>query len=384
MKPDVSIIVPCYNVAAYVDDCLESLTRQTLRHIEIICINDGSTDGTWERLLRWQAKDGRIILLNQPNAGVSSARNAGLDAARGRYVGFTDPDDYADPDMYARLFSAALEHDADLVECGNHVFSDLTAHLIESRRRSPAWHFEPDASPSNFFRDSIWGKTDICVWSKIFRRSMVEKHGLRFNARLQYGGEDETFRLMAVPHAARLLFIPDCLYYYRLMRRESLSRHGENATYAQCLQEFRRLLYIVRYWKEHGWLNAGLFAYSVRKLKPFFVAKHPLFTQMTPLQKQAVLAWWREFYRLSEGKTFQASLAGRDRQLVDLLNSAQSFANGFDRIFLLVGSWLPGQRGRYYSCKKILSEHFSQRRSPASFKAKVSPQGPFDTPPPSL
>lgn len=87
MIPDVSIIVPCYNVAAYVDSCLESLVRQTLRNIEIICINDGSTDETWTHLLRWKEKDSRIILLNQRNAGVSAARNAGLDAARGLYVG---------------------------------------------------------------------------------------------------------------------------------------------------------------------------------------------------------------------------------------------------------------------------------------------------------
>ena len=142
MRPDVSIIVPCYNVAAYVDDCLDSLVRQTLRNIEIICINDGSMDDTWAHLLRWKEKDGRIILLNQQNAGVSAARNAGLDAARGLYVGFADPDDYVDPEMYSRLFSAALEHDADIVECGNHVFEDSSDRLIEARRRSPSWHFE--------------------------------------------------------------------------------------------------------------------------------------------------------------------------------------------------------------------------------------------------
>lgn len=86
------------------DSCLESLLRQTLRNIEIICINDGSTDETWTHLLRWKEKDSRIILLNQWNAGVSAARNAGLDAARGLYVGFADPDDYMDPEMYSRLF----------------------------------------------------------------------------------------------------------------------------------------------------------------------------------------------------------------------------------------------------------------------------------------
>lgn len=207
MIPDVSIIVPCYNVAAYVDSCLESLVRQTLRNIEIICINDGSTDETWTHLLRWKEKDSRIILLNQRNAGVSAARNAGLDAARGLYVGFADPDDYMDPEMYSRLFSAALEYDADIVECGNHVFEDSSDRIIEAKRRSPSRHFEENASPASFFRDSIWGKMDICVWSKLFRKSMLDAHRLRFNVHLKSGAEDETFRLMAVPHALSLIHI---------------------------------------------------------------------------------------------------------------------------------------------------------------------------------
>lgn len=369
MPPDVSIIVPCYNVAAYIDVCLESLTRQTLRSIEIICINDGSTDNTWNCLLRWQAKDDRIILLNQSNAGVSTARNAGLDAARGLYVGF------ADPEMYGRLLSGALEHDADVVECGNHVFSDTTAELIVSRRRSPAWNFESDASPANFFRDSVWGKMDICVWSKLFRRSMLETHSLRFHADLKCGGEDETFRLTVLPHASRLLFIPDCLYYYRLMRRDSLSRHCDDIPHSQCVQEFRRLLYIVDYWKARGWLNAGLFAYGVRKLKPFFISKHPLFNRMTPPQKRIILAWWHEFYRQAGGDLFFSTLSGRDRQLADLLNSVPPPSNGFSRILLLAGSCLPGQKGRYYSCKRVLSTYLSDTRSFSGLPT-ASPQRP--------
>ncbi|HBD70283.1 MAG TPA: hypothetical protein DC033_05710, partial [Akkermansia muciniphila] len=300
MIPDVSIIVPCYNVAAYVDSCLDSLVRQTLRNIEIICINDGSTDETWIHLLRWKEKDSRIILLNQRNAGVSAARNAGLDAARGLYVGFADPDDYMDPEMYSRLFSAALEYDADIVECGNHVFEDSSDRLIEAKRRSPSRHFEENASPASFFRDSIWGKMDICVWSKLFRKSMLDAHRLRFNVHLKSGAEDETFRLMAVPHASRLLFIPDCLYYYRLMRNGSLSRRCNVPTYSKCVQEFQRLLYIVDYWQKQGWQNEGLFAYGVRKIRPFFVSKHPLFHQMTAVQQRSALDWWSLFYQKAE------------------------------------------------------------------------------------
>lgn len=358
MAPCVSIIIPCYNVADYVDDCLDSLTRQTLRRLEIICVNDGSTDNTWQHLLRWREKDQRIILLNQPNAGVSAARNAGLDVAQGIYVGFVDPDDYTDPNMYARLFSEAVEYDADVVECGNHVFSASTAQLIKARKRSPTWNFEANASPFNFFQNSIWGKTDICVWNKIFRRSMMKRHHLRFNVTLRQGGEDEAFRLTAIPHASRLLFIPDCLYYYRLMRNGSLSQSRESCPYAGFLQEFKKIMHITDYWKERGWLNSGLFSYGVRKLRPFFVSKCPLFHRIMPAQKQDVLEKWSEFYRHAEGEKFQSSLSERDRQFVELLTSVQPPANEWERIFLLLGSWLPGPKGRYYSCKKTLSEYF--------------------------
>lgn len=384
MKPDVSIIVPCYNVAAYVDECLNSLVRQTLRNIEIICINDGSTDDTWARLVHWKEKDDRITLLDQRNAGVSAARNAGLDVAQGLYIGFTDPDDYVDPEMYSRLFSAAREHDADIVECGNHVFSDASALLIEAKKRSPSWHFEPDASPATFFRDSIWGKMDICVWSKLFRKSMLDAHSLRFNENLKSGAEDETFRLMAVPHATRLLFIPDCLYYYRLMRSGSLSHHGNNPNYFKCVQEFQRLLYIMDYWKENGWQNEGLFAYGVRKIKPFFASKHPLFHQMTAVQQRSLLDWWHLFYQKAEGARHLPFLLDRDRQLVELLNSAESPANGWGRILLAACSLLPGQKGRYYSCKKMLAEHFSHAHPESSQTGNIPRKEPFDTLPPSL
>lgn len=357
MIPDVSIIVPCYNVAAYVDSCLESLVRQTLRNIEIICINDGSTDETWIHLLRWKEKDSRIILLNQRNAGVSAARNAGLDAARGLYVGFADPDDYMDPEMYSRLFSAALEYDADIVECGNHVFEDSSDRLIEAKRRSPSRHFEENASPASFFRDSIWGKMDICVWSKLFRKSMLDAHRLRFNVHLKSGAEDETFRLMAVPHASRLLFIPDCLYYYRLMRNGSLSRRCNVPTYSKCVQEFQRLLYIVDYWQKQGWQNEGLFAYGVRKIRPFFVSKHPLFHQMTAVQQRSALNLWKLFYQKAEGERFLSFADSRMSAALERLGRQAEALDFFDEITLFtehdLSAEFTSRMGRYLtpSCR---------------------------------
>ena len=110
MDGTVSIILPCYNVAPYLDKCLESLVRQTWEDLEIICVNDGSTDDTPAVLRGWAQKDARIRVIDRENGGLSAARNTGIDAATGEYIGFVDPDDYVDTSMYARLVAEARRH----------------------------------------------------------------------------------------------------------------------------------------------------------------------------------------------------------------------------------------------------------------------------------
>lgn len=106
MSVSVSIIVPCYNVAAYLDQCMESLAGQSMEDIEIICVNDGSSDHTAEILREWRDRDGRVRVIDRKNSGVSAARNSGMEAAAGKYIGFVDPDDVVERNMFRRLFDA--------------------------------------------------------------------------------------------------------------------------------------------------------------------------------------------------------------------------------------------------------------------------------------
>lgn len=108
MSVSVSIIVPCYNVAAYLDQCMESLAGQSMEDIEIICVNDGSSDHTAEILREWRDRDGRVRVIDRKNSGVSAARNSGMEAAAGKYIGFVDPDDVVERNMFRRLFDAAV------------------------------------------------------------------------------------------------------------------------------------------------------------------------------------------------------------------------------------------------------------------------------------
>lgn len=118
-KPLISIIVPVYNVAEYLPQCLDSLVAQTYENIEIIAVDDGSTDGSGTILDEYAARDARVRPVHIENDGVSNARNVGLSLVRGEFVGFVDSDDWVDTDMYARL-AAALTDDID-VTCGGYV-----------------------------------------------------------------------------------------------------------------------------------------------------------------------------------------------------------------------------------------------------------------------
>ena len=140
MSVSVSIIVPCYNVAAYLDQCMESLAGQSMEDIEIICVNDGSSDHTAEILREWRDRDGRVRVIDRKNSGVSAARNSGMEAAAGKYIGFVDPDDVVERNMFRRLFDAAVEKDAD--RCAD-TMSSATAEpwicLKAAGRRQPGF-----------------------------------------------------------------------------------------------------------------------------------------------------------------------------------------------------------------------------------------------------
>lgn len=114
---DISIIVPIYNVAAYLPKCIDSILNQSFKNFELILVNDGSTDGCEVICDRYAELDARIIVIHKANGGVSSARNAGLDTATGNYIGFVDPDDYIDADMYSTLFNLCEDRDADIAVC---------------------------------------------------------------------------------------------------------------------------------------------------------------------------------------------------------------------------------------------------------------------------
>lgn len=207
----VSVIVPVYKVAKFLPKCLESLCAQTLKDIEIICVDDGSPDESPAILETWAKKDKRIHVIHQENQGVSAARNAGLKIAKGFYIGFVDSDDWVTKNYCDLLYKKAVKNGADMA-CGYAVYWDKR----NKRSKNKFVNALAYLYPKNVLESSLEKQGVICsaaVWGKIYRRDFILSHGLSFPVEIWY--EDFYFNFLAVAVANKVVLVPKAHYYYR-------------------------------------------------------------------------------------------------------------------------------------------------------------------------
>ena len=219
--PKLSIIVTAYNVAGYLGPCLDGILGQTLGDIEVIVVDDGSTDGTWEIVETRAAADGRVRPVrfeeNTPG-GVGPAANAGLALATGDFIGFADGDDLYDPQMFATLYDAAVRHEADLAMCRYHLMDDATGELTEPDEER---YWQPYRTTTAVTLDAA-RRSEILrfiavPWRKIYRRDLVERVGLRFPEG-EHFLEDNPVHWAAVLGARRVVMLPEHLCRHRVAR----------------------------------------------------------------------------------------------------------------------------------------------------------------------
>lgn len=204
----VSIIVPVYNVEKYLGACLDSLANQTLKEIEIICVNDGSTDGSLGILEEYAKKDKRIKVMDQKNAGRSAARNAGLKKATGSYIMFCDSDDEFDLSMCERMVGKLEKHETDLAVCGMAIAYEAHSEIKDSDDA----YYRLKFFGKTFIDDNVIRKTDASVCNKIFRKDLIKKYKLEFPEKLN--NEDYYFYNAYMSIAKTCYFLNRKLYKY--------------------------------------------------------------------------------------------------------------------------------------------------------------------------
>ena len=218
-QPLVSVLIPVYNVENYLPVCLDSVLAQTLTEMEIICVNDGSTDKSLEILREYQKKDARIQVIDKENGGLPSARNAALDRAAGQYVGFIDSDDYIEAEMFQKLYETAESSGSEIVICGAEVFPEephAENWLYEAL--SPSYHYYEKFEP-----ELLFGKkgTTPFLWRVFVKRELIEREHLRLDETIHLG-EDKAFQAKLYPKAKGITVIPDKLYHYCWHRSGSM------------------------------------------------------------------------------------------------------------------------------------------------------------------
>jgi len=214
-ESEITVILPVYNVADYMDQCLADVTGQTLRQIEILLIDDGSTDASLDKCWEWARKDSRVTVFHRENDGVASARNFGILMARGKYIAFVDPDDWLEKDYLEKLWKAAEAADADFAECdlwrydnrsGKKIYRSCYGHMGQSYTLPEHMKYGPTATYKSISRKSLWTKYRLAMPKCSFESPAVYS--------------------LILALSNRIVNVREALYYYRRFRENSLVENG--------------------------------------------------------------------------------------------------------------------------------------------------------------
>lgn len=207
--PQISVLVPVCNVEAYLEQCLDSLIGQTFNDMEIICVDDGSTDRSGQILDRYAASDSRIRVIHKENTGYGNSMNVALDHAMGEYIAILESDDYAEPDMLQKLYDAAVGKDVEVVKANYYnyfgdkdIYTDRTADYPKNMAVNK--HSHP----------AIFNLADT-IWSCLYRRPFLMEHEIRFHETAGASYQDISFALQVWLYAEKAYLIEDAVLHYR-------------------------------------------------------------------------------------------------------------------------------------------------------------------------
>lgn len=261
--PDISIVVPVFNSAAFVRESVLSALEQTLAAVEVLCVDDGSTDGSAAVLGEMAASDSRITLVSLgSNQGASAARNTGIERATGKYVFFLDSDDRVPPGALDLLLSAATATGSPLT-IGKLLWFRTEEESVLPVKNAPGEPMVTTNIRESAYLQSIPG----CHCCNLYSRDMLERHRIRYDTDLSYG-EDQLFQAAAMIHASKVTIVDEVVYVYHHYRSQSLTRRPPSLR--NLLDDIEFQCRIARLFSAHGLREAGLrflgsWSYAIRQ-----------------------------------------------------------------------------------------------------------------------
>ncbi len=241
----VSVIIPVYNVEKYLRECLDSVVNQTFKDIEIICVNDGSTDNSLDILREYEKKDNRIKVISKHNSGYGATMNIGLETATGEYIGIVESDDFVEPNMFETLYNIAKENNLDLVRCQYYLYksSDNSNELFDN-----TW----------VLMNKVYCPLDVntpfmqapAIWCNLIKRDMIFDNNIRFLETPGASYQDTSFAFKLYVCAKRFMMIDNAFLHYRTDNENSSVNSASKANFV--LTEYAE---IKRFAKEHNVYN---------------------------------------------------------------------------------------------------------------------------------
>lgn len=214
-KIELSIILPVYNVGKYIENCLASVTAWKADYVEFLLVSDGSRDESVSIIKKWMEQDNRIHLIEKENGGCASARQAGLEVARGRYIGFVDPDDFVDHNMFHRLLKAAMSGSYDISLCGYNEYYESSGRIRQAEDYLCYPYLDGCFDPIKVHELITYCR--VAIWRGIYRRKFLEQHNIGFYTDIKRY-DDLPFKVETFAFAKSVTILNEHLYYYRLGR----------------------------------------------------------------------------------------------------------------------------------------------------------------------
>lgn len=216
----ISILIPIYNVEKYLAQCLDSVCKQTLKDIEIICINDGSTDGSLDIIKQYQAKDKRIKLINKKNTGYGDSMNQGLKTVRGKYIGIVEPDDWIERNALQDLFDLAESTAAEVIKCNFYLEKDGTS--TKTKNITP----QDALAIANEVYEHLFALPPA-IWAALYRREFITKNHIEFLPTSGAAFQDLGFNFKTLALAQHIVLTTEAYLHYRMDNSDSSSNNPE-------------------------------------------------------------------------------------------------------------------------------------------------------------
>jgi len=302
MNPKLSILIPIYNVEKYLRQCLDSVCAQTLKNLEIICINDGSTDKSLDVIREYAKKDPRIAIINKKNSGYGDSMNRGLKKAKGEYIGIVESDDWIEPDAFATLYKLAKQHQADVVKANYYKFRTSKDSSEKKTATTEITTGEVLESPANRRKLFLFAPA---IWSAVYRRKFLEDNNIDFLPTPGASYQDTSFNFKVWTLAKKIVLTPSAFIHYRIDNANSsinnpdkvnfvVSEHAEIETFLTergIFEQFSDLMLVARF-RHYHW--------NFQRLSG-------------PLARQFFCTWRQEFLSAAdEGLLHKTSFSRKD------------------------------------------------------------------------